>query len=259
MTTVTTDHVSTSHAPAGPFERVWAVVKLNLANPWTTIILPWMILGFIFVINYAIWLIIYNAIDGSDRADAAEGFGYSGASLYIFVYMLVVAVQSMNLTFAFALGYGVTRRDFYLGTALTFVLLSAMYAIGMGILAVVEEVTNGWGVNGRMFTAIYFGDGPWFERIWIFFVAFLFFFFVGAVAGSIYVRWKSNGIVAFFAGLAVLLVGVAALFTLTNSWPTFAQFFVTWGFLGSFSWSLVLTAIAGVAGFFVLRRATPKS
>jgi hypothetical protein len=259
MTTVTTDHVTAPHAPAGPFARVWAVVKLNLANPWTAVILPWMILGFIFAANYSIWLIIYNALPIADRADATEGFSYSGASLYIFVYMLVVAVQAVNLTFPFALGYGVTRRDFYFGTALTFVILSAMYAIGMGILAVIEQATNGWGVNGRMFTAIYFGDGPWFERIWVFFVVFLFFFFVGAAAGSIYVRWKSNGIVAFFAGLAVLLIGLAAIITFTESWPAFAEFFVRWGFLGSYTWSVVPTVIAGIAGFFVLRRATPKN
>lgn len=110
-----------------------------------------------------------------------------------------------------------------------------------------------------MFTAIYFGDGPWFERIWIFFVAFLFFFFFGAAAGSIYVRWKSNGIIAFFASLAVILIGLAAIITFTQSWPEVGEFFVRWGFLGSYTWSLVPTVIAGIAGFFVLRRATPKN
>jgi hypothetical protein len=246
-------------APAGAFARIWAVVKLNLANPWTAILLPWIILGIIFVVNYAIWLIIARATSGEDRVDAIDGFSYSGASMYIFVYMLVVAVQTFNLTFPFALGYGVTRRDFYLGSALTFVLLSAMYSIGLTILSVIEEATNGWGLNGSMFTAVYYGDGPWYERLWIFFVAFLFFFFVGAIAASIYVRWKSNGIIGFFLGLGVLIVGLAGLFTFTETWHLVGGFFASWGFLGSYTWSLVLTALAGIAGFFILRRATPKS
>jgi hypothetical protein len=256
MTTVTMDQTTT---PAGAFARIWAVVKLNLANPWTAIWFPWIILGVIFTVNYAIWIIIARATSGEDRADATEGMSYSGASLFIFVYMMVVAVQTVNLTFPFALGYGVTRRDFYLGSALTFVLLAAMYSIGLGTLSVIEQATNGWGLGGRMFTAIYFGDGPWFERLWIFFVTFLFFLFVGAVAAAIYVRWKSNGIITFFLGLGVLLVGLAALFTFTETWHLVGEFFARWGVLGAYTWSLVLTAIAAIAGFFVLRRATPKN
>lgn len=256
MTTVTVDRTT---APAGAFARIWAVVKLNVASPWTAIILPWIILGVIFVANYAIWLIIARATEDDNIGPAAQGFAWSGASMYIFVYMLVVAVQTMNLTFPFALGYGVTRRDFYLGSALTFVLLSAMYAVGLTILAVIEEVTGGWGLGGVMFRAAYFGDGPWYQYLWIFFTAFLFFFFVGAVAATLFVRWKSNGVIGFFIGLGLLLIGIAALFTYTGTWHLFGEFFVNAGFLGTYTWSLVLTAIAGVAGFLVLRRATPKN
>ena len=248
------------HAPAGAFGRIWSVVKLNLANPWTAIILPWIILGVIFVANVAIWLIIDRAVgDAGDRADAVDGFSYSGAAMYIFVYMMVVAVQTVNLTFPFAQGYGVTRRDFYLGTSLTFVLLAAMYSVGLTILAAIEEATGGWGLDGRMFTAIYFGDGAWYERLWIYFTAFLFFFFVGAVAAAIFVRWRANGIIAFFIGVGLLLIGLAALFTYTGTWPQFGAFFATAGWLGSYTWSLVVTVLAAIAGFFVLRRATPKS
>ncbi len=84
MTTVTMDRTT---APAGAFARIWAVVKLNLANPWTAIGFPWIILGIIFVVNYAIWQIIARATSGEDRIDATEGLSYSGASLFIFVYM----------------------------------------------------------------------------------------------------------------------------------------------------------------------------
>jgi hypothetical protein len=255
MSTATIDR---THQPTSQLARIWAVTKLNLANPWTAILLPWIILAVIFVANLAIWIIIRQAAGPQGAADAAEGLSYSGASLYIFVYMLVVAVQTVNLTFPFAQGYGVTRRDFYLGTVLTFVLLSAMFSIGMTILATIEEATGGWGLSGQMFTAIYFGDGPWYARLWIFFTLFLFFFFVGAIAAAIFVRWKANGVIAFFIGVGAVLIGLAALFTFTESWPAFAGFFAEMGFLGSYTWSLVLTVPAAVAGYLVLRRATPK-
>jgi hypothetical protein len=247
-------------APPSPLQRITSVVRLQVANPWTTLILPWIILGLIFVANLTIWWIILSTVSSeADRADVRDGLQYSGAGLYIFVYMMVVAVQSISVTFPFALGYGVTRRDYYLGASLTFVLLSAIYAVGLTILAAIEEATNGWGLGGRMFTAIYFGEGSWPERLFIFFAALLFFFFVGAAVATVWVRWKANGVTAFFVALGVLVIGAVALLTFTASWKGVGDFFAATGFVGSFAWSLIITAIAGITGFFILRRATPKS
>jgi len=254
MTTIT----STVRPPAGGAQRVLNVVRLHLTNPWTTIILPWMIMGIILLGNLAIWWLIVSNTPAADLADVREGLGYSGASTYIFVYIMVVAVQAISVTFPFALGYGVTRRDYYLGTALTFVGLSAMFSVGLTILAAIEEATNGWGLGGRMFTTFYYGDS-WGQRLFIFFTAFLFFFSVGMAAASIWVRWKANGLIAFFVGLGVIVIGGGALLTFTRTWVAFGSFFANAGFVGSFAWSLVISAIAAIGGFFVLRRATPKS
>jgi len=251
MTTIT--------APATPAQRIVNVMKLQFANPWTTLILPWMILGIIFLANLAIWAILATNLRGEDRADTLQGLQWSGASTFIFVYMMVVAVQAIAVTFPFALGYGVTRRDYYLGSALAFVILSAMYAVGLTILAAIEEATNGWGLGGRMFTSIYFGDGGWGSRLFIFFAAFLFFFFVGAAIATVWVRWRANGLTVFFIALAAVLIGAAALLTFSRSWNLVGEFFVAAGFLGSYAWSLIITALAGVLGFFILRRATPKN
>lgn len=254
MTTIT----STVRPPASALGRIGNVVRLHLTNPWTTIILPWLIMGVILLGNLAIWWLIMSNTPTAELADVREGLGYSGASTYIFVYIMVVAVQAISVTFPFALGYGVTRRDYYLGTALTFVGLSAMFSAGLTILAAIEEATGGWGLGGRMFTTFYYGDG-WPQRLFIYFAAFLFFFSVGMAAASIWVRWKANGLIAFFVGLGVVVIGGAALLTLTSNWPAFGSFFAHAGFVGSFAWSLVVSAIAAVGGFFVLRRATPKN
>jgi uncharacterized Tic20 family protein len=254
MTTI----AHTVRPPASPVGRVLNIVRLHLTNPWTTIILPWLIMIAILLGNLAIWGLILANTPAADLADVREGLGYSGASTYIFVYIMVVAVQAISVTFPFALGYGVTRRDYYLGTALTFTGLSAMFSVGLTILAAIEEATNGWGLGGRMFTTFYYGEN-WGQRLFIYFAAFLFFFSIGMAAASIWVRWKANGLIAFFVGLAVIVVGGIALFTFTGTWAAFGSFFANAGFVGSFAGSHVVSAIAGISGFFVLRRATPKS
>lgn len=254
MTATTMSPTSTSTS------RVLAVARLHFVNRWTVLYVPWMILGFIFLVNLAVWWIIFSSVDSSsDRADVRDGLSYSGASFFIFVYMLIVAIQAMNATFPFAQGYSVTRRDYYLGTSIAFVLLSAIYAAGLTLMSVIEDVTGGWGFGGRMFTAVYFGDGGPLERLLFFLFAFLFFFFVGAATATVYVRWKSNGVLAFFAILGLAVVGGIALVTTTDRWPTIWSWFGSTGPLGIAAWSLVVTAIAGVAGYFILRRATPTN
>ncbi len=257
MTTTAMDRRPTVGGNTG--RRISAVVRLQFTNPWTVILVPTLIMLAILLMNIAIWWIIYTAADSTkDRADIREGFQYGGAGSYIFVYMLVVAVQAINSYFPFALGYSVTRRNYYLGTALSFVILSAGFTVFMSILGALEVASDGWGFGGHMFTSAYFGDG-WAQRAFAYFTLLLFFFFVGSSVAAIYVRYKALGMIAFFAGLAFLLVGIGALITLTESWGSVGEWFERTGLMGSYAWSLVLTAIAAVSGFLVLRRATPKS
>jgi len=243
-----------------PATRLLSVIKLHFANPWTTITLPWIILGVIFSANLAIWALIFMNTPASAHADIAAGFQWSGASLYIFVYMMVVAIGAINVTFPFALGYGVTRRDYYLGTSLHFVLLSVMYATGLTILAEIEKATNGWGLGGRMFTAAYFGSGlTWYQQFFVFFAMLVFFFFVGAALAAVFVRWKGTGITFFFIAFGALVLAALYLLTLTESWPAVGQFFATNGWVGTYAWSLVITVIAAAVGYLILRKATPRN
>ncbi|AWB88794.1 ABC transporter permease [Homoserinimonas hongtaonis] len=255
MSTLTTPKKSAS----AEARRIINVTKLHFTNAFPMMVLPLLILGFIFLVNYVIWLLIFTSIGASDAADVSEGMQFSGASLFIFVYMLVVAVQAVNLTFPFALGYGVTRRDFYLGSSVAFILLSFYFAAIMAILATIERATNGWGLGGHMFDVVYFGADDIGTRFVLYLFVFLFFFFIGAATASVYVRWKSNGMIAFFAVLTLIVLGAIVLITQTQSWPAVGEWFVTNGSLGVAAWSLLLTAAAAVAGFFLMRRATPKA
>lgn len=238
--------------------RLWNVVKLHVANPATVIVLPLIILATIFVLNMLIWWLLRATLPEEGELAATDGTEWSGASSFVFVYMLIVAVQAMNATFPLALGYGATRRDFYLGSSLAFVLLSAGWALLLGLLAFVEDATNGWGLGGTMFTSVYFGDGGALERTWIFFVLLVFFFFTGAAVAALYVRWKQYGLIGYFVTLAFGLVGVIALIVVTDSGDALVESLVSLGFAGAYALLLVPTALSALAGFALLRGATPR-
>jgi hypothetical protein len=259
MTTVTLDGTAAKAQPAAP-NRILAVTRLHFVSPATTIVVPWLILGFIFLVNLAIWAIIFSSVTSeADRADVRDGLSYSGASFYIFVYMGIVALQTVNLAFPFAQGFGVTRRDFYFGTSLAFVLLSAGYAAAITVLSVIEDATGGWGFGGHMFTSVYFGTGPWYVRFGLFFTIFVFFFFTGMIFATVYVRWRAYGILALVAAITVALVAATAVVSLSGSWPAVGEWFASTGVNGVILWSLVPTVASAIAGYFVLRRATPRS
>ncbi|GAA2058994.1 hypothetical protein [Leifsonia soli] len=257
MTTATPAPALIAAPPAG--RRIWRVVRLNLVNKWTVIWIPAMIMFFIGVVNWLIWWIIWAATAPADRADAMDGTQWSGGAFYIFVYMLVVGIQVISATFPFALGYSSTRRDFALGSGLTFLLLAAGYAVGFTLLSAIEEWTNGWGLGGHLFTSVYFSGESLGGRLFTVFAAMLFFFAVGAFSAALFMRWRMNGILAAGAAFALLVVGAIALITFTQSWPAVGDWFAANGPIGVTAWLLLPTALAAVAGYAVLGRATPRS
>jgi hypothetical protein len=174
--------------------------------------LPWIVLGIVFpanpanpanLANLAIRLIVFWSTRGTAGCgEVTAGIRFSGSSFCIFIYTLIVAIQVINVTFPFALGDGATRRGCFLGIALNFAVLSLIYSTALPVLSIIEELTNGWGLGGRMFTAVYFGH-TWPVRFFINFVGLLFFFFMGALFASVYVRWKAYGLVALLSASVV--------------------------------------------------------
>lgn len=251
---------STPHAPTRPAARAWRVARLLTANPWTTVGLPLAILTIIFGATWTIWWLIMSTVSGADAADVSKGIQFNGASSWIFVYMLVVAVQAVNLAFPLALGYGSTRRAFTAGASLTFLLLSAGYACIMTIAAWIEELTGGWGLGGNFFRTFYFAshDG-WIAQWWIFFCWFVFFFFTGLIFAAVFVRWKAFGLTTSLVTLGLVALGAVVIITLTDSWPAVGDAFVSLGTLGVASVMLVPAVLAAGVGHLLLRRATPRS
>lgn len=239
-----------------PMNRIGNVVRLHFVNKATFVVVPWIVMAAVFVFSLAIWLIVMIASDGVANR---EGNLYSGASSWMFIYMLIVAIQAVNLTFPYALGMSVTRREYALGTGAAFVLVSLAYSLVLTVLSYVEQWTAGWGLNGHFFAMPYVTDGQWWQRWFVFFAAFAFFFFVGWVAAATFVRWKALGLLTLGLCFAVALIGIVALITLTQSWIAVGTWFAATGSAGVAAWALVPTAIAAAGGFLLLRGATPRA
>ncbi len=238
--------------------RLLKVVRLHLVNRSQIIVVPWLIMAFIFFVSLVIGVIFRAAMSPETLADANEGMQFNGAMGYFLIYMLVLAVMAISQTFPFAQSYSVTRKDFYLGTVITFFGLSFAYSLAITVLGWLEGITSGWGVNVILFNPGYLSPN-FAERFYIALVLFLFFFMTGMATASVYVRWKTNGMLVFFGALILAIVGIVALVTHFGQWPAVGNWFVSMGLLGVVSWSLVPSTLAALAGYAVLRKATPRN
>jgi hypothetical protein len=239
--------------------HIGAVIRLLFVNKRQLLYTPIGGQIAIFLLNYAIWWVIVVAAGATPGNHPHIQLQYSGAVLYTFVFAMIIAVQVMLRTFPFSLGFGVTRRDFYLGSAAAFVLLAAIFSAVVTLLGSIELATKGWGIGGYLFAPAYFSDTFWLARFAVFLLLFLFLMFLGALVAAIYMRWRSFGVSLFFILLAVAIVAAISVITLTHEWDFVWGWVNRTGAFGLVVWSLVPTAICAVGGFLVLRRATPKS
>lgn len=234
--------------------RVGTVVRLLFANPWTAIYTPLLILTVIVLMNVAIWGIVRANIPPEGETSTS----INGGVFFLFVYMLVVAVQSVNQAFPLALGYGSTRRDFLFGFGVFALLLSIGYAVLLSTASLIERATDGWGLGLSFFAIEALWRPDWLQGFGFSVLAFLLFFGIGAATAAVYVRWKAMGMYVFWAGLVLIVIGGAALVTWLQAWPQVGAFFAAAGVLGSAAWSLIVTAFCALAAWVILRRATPS-
>ncbi|MGV8884161.1 MAG: hypothetical protein ACOH1T_01050 [Microbacteriaceae bacterium] len=253
MTTFTATPALT---PPSELTRIAHVVRLHLVNRNVYIGIPWSVLGGAFVISMIVALLINFAT--GDATGSKLGMEYSWAVLSPLWYLAAVAVMAIAQSFPFALGFGVTRRDFYLGTSLMFAAISIANAIALATLGEIEKLTAGWGIGMSMFTSLFF-DGTWIANVFVFTVTQLGIFFIGACIATVYMRWRVIGMFVFWFGFAFLLIGVIAGITLTENWEPVVRWLSGLGTVGIFAWLLVPVTVSAFVGYFILRRATPKN
>lgn len=229
--------------------RIWRVVRIQLVNAPMVLAFPVGILALVLAFNIALFAVI------SDNAPPDERT--TGAIVSIYIVMLVAHLQTMTQVFPFALGLSVTRRAFFAATSTLVAGQALAYGILLYLLKLLEEATNGWGVQVQFFTLSFLLDDNPLLQILNYTVPFLFFSFLGVFIGVVFKRWGQPGVyvTTISAGLALAVAAILA--TWQEWWPAIGRFFTDQSSVALLAgYPVVLAALFAGGGFLLLRRAT---
>ena len=221
------------------------VVRLQLVNRWTFIGVPLMVLGGSLLIVILLGLVIPN-----------DGVMITGAAQAPLWYFIVVGVQALSLTFPFSQAMSVTRRDYFLGTLATFVLFSLAFGVVFLVLALIEQATNGWGVDTLVFAIPWLLNAGWLAVILSVAALAIVMFLIGLWMATIYKRWGTVVIVAISLGLGLVIVGVIALITYFQWWTSVFTWMLGQTPMSVAGWSLILIVALSAGSFLTLRKVT---
>ncbi|GAA3919009.1 hypothetical protein [Microbacterium invictum] len=229
--------------------RTWNVVRMQLVNRQTYLWVPVIVLVGSLIITLAIYGIISSA-----GVDSAMYGGGAQAPLW---YFAVVGAQALTLTFPFSQAMSVTRREFFLGTLLTAGLTALILVIVFVVGGLVEQATNGWGMDGYFFYIPWIWDaGPFAAGVFFFALALLF-FVVGFWGATIYKRWGTAALTTVILAIALVLVGLLWLVGQLNAWAEVGLWLATTGALGMALWGLLLFVVLAGSSYLTLRRTVP--
>lgn len=134
-------------------------------------------------------------------------------------------LSAMTQTFRFALGLGVTRRDYFAATVLVGLVQVVGFALLLWGLAAVEQATGGWGVSMVMFAVpAVTGVAP-FTQFGTFAAVLAVVAAIGLLFGAVHHRWRVIGVYTLVLGVLVLAGLVTILATWQQWWPEIGRWF----------------------------------
>ncbi|QDP95204.1 hypothetical protein FOE78_04105 [Microlunatus elymi] len=223
------------------------VGRMQLVNRYTFLVVP------LIIMFSALAIVI---LIGAILVPGSQSF-YTGAGQAPLWYFFASGIQALVLTFPFSQGLSISRRNYFIGTTVTFALLALAFSLLFYLLGLIEKVTDGWGVHGYVFALPWVTSGPWYATILFIWLLTLLIFMIGFFGATLYKRFRMTGLmIASFAATLALIV-VAGFFTLTHNWGAFARWAGDQTTL-SVSWpAAVAILVMAAASYLALRRATP--
>ncbi len=256
--------------------RIASIMVMHSRDRVTWFVIPWSVLGAGFAICLFIALSIELLWGGTTPV-------YTGALAVFYFVMLIEGIRAILGTFPFAVSFGTRRRDYFLGTLAMAVVVSAAWAILLGLLSLIEaSVTRNWGVGLHFFHLPFFSDGSplrqfcWsyyhdmsckqadpnylsgglpLGQFWVYFVFLLFMNLLGLLLGSIYQRFGRMGEYVFFGIVFLLLSVFLVLSTYWHWWGSIYGWLAPQSAATLGLWLVPLIAFALVS-YALLRKAT---
>jgi hypothetical protein len=242
--------------------RTWRdIARYHLVVPWLPLGLPWAILTFSFVVNLLIFAFVptsYHEVLTSHGlvqvANPSNNDTGGLASLYIFI--LVIGVNSIGRSLPFGLSLGVSRRSFYTGTTAFGVALAAADGLLLTALQAIERATGGWGVSMHFFRIPYLLDGPWYLTWLTSFVALALLYVWGMWFGIVYRRWNLFGSATFIVAQVTVVVAAVLIAVWADAWSSLGHFFTGLTAAGLTGVLALLAVLLLAGGQATVRRAT---
>lgn len=209
---------------------------------------PWGILAIAFTANLA----IFGSMGGAPDSTTTGGL------MSIYVVFFISYIQSMTQVLPFAIGLSVSRRTFYVSTALLAIGQSLAYGVVLCLLRLLEDASGGWGMSLEFFGIPYLVHENPVAQVAAYSVPFLLLAFVGVFVGVLHKRWGSNGVLTLCAGVVALVGALVFLVTWQQRWPTVGRWLVDASPLAMVAgWPLLVTLALAASGYILIRRTVP--
>ncbi|MEG2578691.1 MAG: hypothetical protein RSA54_13285, partial [Glutamicibacter sp.] len=124
------------------------------------------------------------------------------------------------------------------------------------LIGFLEVSSGGWGMGVQFFALHWIAYNNWLVQILFYFVLMVLLFMVGFLIATIYMRWRTTGMVVFFTLLGVVVLGIIALFTFGNYWDQFWSWALTWTAAGITLWGGLVALLMAGGSYLTLRKAT---
>lgn len=221
------------------------VARYHLSDWPRLVLLPWGVTAFAFLVNMVILAMLTD-----------PGTTYSGGLATFYGYLGIVIAITVTMSLPFGLTLGLSRRTYYLGTLVLILILGAVYSLGLAVLRVIEQATDGWGVALHFFRIPWLLEGSWYLTWLTAFVLVVITLVYGMWFGLVYRRWGFLGLLAFIATQVIVLLTAALIVTWTGTWTAIGDFFTTLTVLGLTGVLAVIAAALSLSGLSTIRRVT---
>lgn len=232
-------------------QRIKNVLNVHFVDRKGTFLVPLYILAALVAIVVAIGVIARVA--GANEAEMYEGMKWNGAVWALLGMGFGIGAMTMTQYLAFALGLGITRREWLAGSSVMFVLVAAGTAVVVTLLKLIEQATTGFGLSVRLFDTVHTGPASWWQTLLQVFLMVMAAMTITAAISGIWTRWGKTGLMWLAAAgiaLGVVLFGIGILLPAEQVMAVFTWF----GGLAWISWMGMLAAVMliGAAAFWLL-------